>query len=40
MLLHHHHIHHSVSSVRMSEGAIGGQIIRFAVPLFIGNLFQ
>ena len=28
------------SAVRMSEGAIGSQIIRFAIPLFIGNLFQ
>lgn len=25
---------------RMSEGPIGGAIIRFAVPLFFGNLFQ
>lgn len=24
----------------MTEGSIGGQMIRFAVPLFIGNLFQ
>ena len=29
-----------VSAVKMSEGPIAGQIIRFAVPLFIGNLFQ
>ena len=25
---------------RMTEGPIGGKMIRFAVPLFIGNLFQ
>lgn len=25
---------------RMTEGSIAGKIIRFAVPLFIGNLFQ
>ena len=25
---------------RMTEGPIAGHIIRFAVPLFIGNLFQ
>ena len=25
---------------RMTEGPIGGAIIRFAVPLFLGNLFQ
>ena len=30
----------TASSVRMMEGAIGSRIIRFAVPLFIGNLFQ
>lgn len=24
----------------MTEGSIGGQMVRFAVPLFIGNLFQ
>lgn len=24
----------------MTEGSIGGQMIRFAIPLFIGNLFQ
>ena len=24
----------------MVEGPIGSQIVRFAVPLFIGNLFQ
>ena len=29
-----------VSSVRMSEGPITGQIIRFALPLLVGNLFQ
>ena len=29
-----------VSSVRMSEGPITGQIIRFALPLLAGNLFQ
>ena len=28
------------SSVKMSEGSITGQIIRFALPLFVGNLFQ
>ena len=28
------------SSVRMSEGPITGQIIRFALPLLVGNLFQ
>ena len=27
-------------STRMTEGPIAGQMIRFAVPLFIGNLFQ
>ncbi len=30
----------SVSQTRMTEGSIGGRIISFAVPLFIGNLFQ
>ena len=25
---------------RMTEGSIGGKMIRFAVPLFVGNLFQ
>lgn len=25
---------------RMTEGSIGGKMIRFAIPLFIGNLFQ
>ena len=25
---------------RMTEGPIAGQMIRFAVPLFVGNLFQ
>ena len=25
---------------RMTEGSIAGQMVRFAVPLFIGNLFQ
>ena len=29
-----------VSAVRMSEGPIAGQIIRFALPLLVGNLFQ
>ncbi len=24
----------------MTEGSIGGQLVSFAVPLFIGNLFQ
>ena len=36
-------LHHSLkqpSTVRLSEGAIGGRIIRFAIPLFVGNLFQ
>ena len=28
------------SAVRMSEGPITGQIIRFAIPILIGNLFQ
>ena len=28
------------SAVRMSEGPITGQIIRFALPLMVGNLFQ
>lgn len=28
------------SSVNMSEGSVTGHIIRFAIPLFIGNLFQ
>ena len=28
------------SQTRMTEGSIGRQIIRFAVPLFVGNLFQ
>ena len=38
-LLHHHsNIVHS--SVRMTEGAIGSRLIRFAAPLFVGNLFQ
>ena len=25
---------------RMTEGSIAGQLVRFAAPLFIGNLFQ
>ena len=25
---------------RMTEGSIAGKLVRFAVPLFIGNLFQ
>ena len=29
-----------ISAVRMSEGPITGQIIRFALPLMVGNLFQ
>ena len=28
------------SDFRMTEGGIAGQMVRFAVPLFIGNLFQ
>ena len=35
-----HHQNHIQSSVRMTEGGIGSRLIRFAVPLFIGNLFQ
>ena len=34
------HQNHIQSSVRMTEGGIGSRLIRFAVPLFIGNLFQ
>lgn len=30
----------SISQTRMTEGSIGGKIVSFAVPLFIGNLFQ
>ena len=36
----HHHSNSIRSSVRMTEGAIGSRLIRFAAPLFIGNLFQ
>ena len=25
---------------RMTEGSIAGKLVRFAVPLFIGNLFS
>ena len=28
------------SSNRMTEGPIGKKIIKFALPLFLGNLFQ
>ena len=28
------------SQKRMTEGPIAGAIVRFAVPLFLGNLFQ
>ena len=28
------------SATRMTEGSIGGQMFRFMLPLFIGNLFQ
>ena len=35
-----HYQNHIQSSVRMTEGGIGSRLIRFAVPLFIGNLFQ
>ena len=27
-------------AMRMTEGSIPGQILRFAAPLFLGNLFQ
>ena len=27
-------------SMRMTEGPIAGQMLRFAAPLFLGNLFQ
>ncbi len=30
----------SHAAIRMTEGPIAGQMIRFAVPLFVGNLFQ
>ena len=31
-------MHHD--SLRMTEGSIAGQMLRFAAPLFLGNLFQ
>lgn len=33
-------MNHAQAATRMTEGPIAGQIVRFAVPLFIGNLFQ
>ena len=27
-------------AMRMTEGSIPGQILRFAAPLFLGNLFR
>ncbi len=30
----------SESQVRMTQGSISGNLVRFAVPLFLGNLFQ
>ena len=31
---------HHQDAMRMTEGSIPGQILRFAAPLFLGNLFQ
>jgi len=31
---------HDLAETRMTDGPIGGRIVRFAAPLFIGNLFQ
>ena len=28
------------SGIKMTEGPISGKIVKFAVPLFLGNLFQ
>ena len=30
----------SKKSTSLTEGSIAGKIIRFAIPLFLGNLFQ
>jgi len=39
--LHHHLIHrHKSQTVDMTQGNIAGHILRFALPLLVGNLFQ